>query len=326
MDINTHTNRFYSNKLALDTLSNLKKSGRICHAYLITGDEGLGKKTFARLFAKTVLCKDSEKLCGRCESCLKADSGNHPDIIVITKPPKKATIPVDLIRDLKQEAYILPNESDYKIYIIENAEDMTVNATNAFLKILEEPPSHTIFLLTARGANDLLDTVVSRCIEIRLSPATTDEAVLALKELSGIDDEQKLTNLSLATHGNIGLALKMLSDNSYQKNIEAAERIATAYISGSEYSLLSAFSCCGKERSTIKAVLSTLLDIFREAILVKNGVDTPLAYSIASKIAEQSTVSRLLSATDIILSAVADIDKNANVALLLSSIVAQIKD
>ena len=116
-------------------------AGKVSHAYIFSGEKGTGKKTLADAFAMTLQCEsEGERPCGRCHSCRQAGSGNHPDIIYI-RHDKPASIGVEDIRDqLTGDIQIRPYNGKYKIYIIPEAEKMTVQAQNAILKTIEEPP------------------------------------------------------------------------------------------------------------------------------------------------------------------------------------------
>ena len=151
---------------------NLKLSlekGHISHFYLISGPEGSGKHTLARLLAAAILCQGSHKPCGVCTPCRKVREGLHPDFITVDDPEKK-TVPVDLIRQARADIYVQPNESEHKIYLFPRAQDMGLPGQNALLKVLEEPPAYGVFLLLTTNADALLPTVRSRCTELRMQP------------------------------------------------------------------------------------------------------------------------------------------------------------
>ncbi len=141
--------------------------GHISHFYLISGPEGSGKHTLARLLAAAILCQGSRKPCGICDPCRKVMGGNHPDFITIDDPEKK-TVTVDLIRQARADIYVQPNESDYKIYLFPRAQDMGLPGQNALLKVLEEPPKYGVFLLLTDNPDKLLPTVRSRCTELKM--------------------------------------------------------------------------------------------------------------------------------------------------------------
>ncbi|MGM0370042.1 MAG: DNA polymerase III subunit delta' [Bacillota bacterium] len=147
-------------------LKNALSQNRLSHAYIFTGKKGVGKAQAAFEFAKAANCKAKEDdACDQCLSCRKANNENHPDIKEVM--PDETSIKIDQIRELQQEIMYKPYESDKKIYIIHQAEDMTLSAANCLLKTLEEPPSYAIIILLTNNLNKLLSTTVSRCQLIR---------------------------------------------------------------------------------------------------------------------------------------------------------------
>ena len=143
-------------------------TGHISHRYLITGPRGSGKRTLAGLLAAALLCEGSEKPCGICRSCRKALARQHPDFITVDDPEKK-TVPVELIRQTREDVFVRPNEGTRKVYLFPRAQDMGLPGQNALLKVLEEPPEYAVFLLLADSPEKLLPTVRSRCRELRLT-------------------------------------------------------------------------------------------------------------------------------------------------------------
>ena len=142
--------------------SNNTFSGRLSHAYIVSG-------AMAGALAMTAVCSDPGDAgpCGTCVHCIKASRGAHPDITVVEKAPDKREIIIDQIRELKKDVIIVPNEADKKAYIVNEADLMNKNAQNAFLQILEEPPSHAVFILKTENPAALLPTVRSRCVEVK---------------------------------------------------------------------------------------------------------------------------------------------------------------
>ena len=140
---------------------------QMSHAYLLEGSHGVGKKTLANAFVKTLLCqapvlgvKGQQDCCGRCQSCRSFDHDNHPDVKRIRTLPDKNTISVKQIRDeLVKDISIRPYGGQYKIYLIEEAERLTVEAQNAMLKTLEEPPAYGIIIMMAESAASFLPTI-----------------------------------------------------------------------------------------------------------------------------------------------------------------------
>ena len=152
----------------------------IGHAYLISSSARADAVRAAKMLAGAAVCLAGHEVpCGVCRGCRKAASGSHPDIIPVVRQTDRngnlrRELTVDQIRELAADAQVLPNEAERKVYIIEEAELMNLNAQNAALKLLEEPPATVIFVLCAVNSNQLLETVRSRCLT--LSVAGGEEA------------------------------------------------------------------------------------------------------------------------------------------------------
>ena len=161
-----------NDRLKQNLTSSLQK-GRISHFYLISGPKGAGKRTLAKLLSAAILCRDSHAPCGKCNVCRKVREKNHPDVISVTDPEHKA-VAVKIVRQAREDMYVLPNESDYKIYLF--PQELNVEGQNALLKILEEPPSYGVFILLTDNPQKLLPTIRSRCTELALT--ALDEGTL----------------------------------------------------------------------------------------------------------------------------------------------------
>lgn len=198
------------------------EEGRLIHAILITGEPGTGKRTLAMLIASALMCSSGTGIpCGKCTGCRLADSGEHPDITVIEKGiPLNAettrgrnSIPVDDIREMIRICSQYAYEGGNRAAVIVNAENMTVQAQNCLLKILEEPPRNTYFMLTSSHPDQLLTTVRSRCRNIKLTP-WDDEYIVKLLKDSGIDAD-KAIKCAEASSGSIGSAFRIANDDAY---------------------------------------------------------------------------------------------------------------
>ena len=182
-------------RLRQNLASSLQK-GHISHFYLISGPVGSGKHTLARLLAAAILCGNRGKPCLTCEPCRKVMANTHPDFITIDDPEKK-TVPVDLIRQARNDIYIRPNEAEHKIYLFPRAQDMGIPSQNALLKVLEEPPSYGVFILLSDNPEKLLPTVRSRCTELNL--LSLPEEILKQAEMKAEDTAKNTeTEISLA--------------------------------------------------------------------------------------------------------------------------------
>ena len=155
--------------------------GQLSHCYLISGPEGAGKHTLAKLLAAAMQCTEGKKPCCRCPQCRKALDGMHPDIITVDDPEKKG-IPVKLVREICADLYVRPNEGAKKVYIFPRAQDLNPQGQNALLKCIEEPPAYGVFFLLTDNASRLLPTIRSRCVELRMSPLSDAQLLSALQK------------------------------------------------------------------------------------------------------------------------------------------------
>jgi DNA polymerase-3 subunit delta' len=213
--------------LAKKILENCIKSGRVPSALLFHGPDGVGKRTFALTLARILnCCRVEHGYCGECPSCKGVANLTHPDLKMIF-PVKKAgeveglplpeqydeqgTITIDMVRELRKEASLRPFQEGKRVFIVLDADRMNEEATNAFLKLLEEPPADTLIILTTTRPSYLLATILSRCqrIPFRRLP---DEAIENwLVEKTGADRDRAHLIASLA-NGSLGLAERMVAE------------------------------------------------------------------------------------------------------------------
>ncbi|MSS64809.1 DNA polymerase III subunit delta' [Velocimicrobium porci] len=180
---------------------------KVSHAYILNGEQGMGKKLLATVFAETLQCEDKGvNPCGLCKSCIQTESKNHPDIRWITH--EKYSIGVDDIRtQINNDIEIKPYSGPYKIYIIPDAEKMTEQAQNALLKTIEEPPEYAVILLLTENVDYMLQTILSRCIILNLKPVKQSMIEKYLMERCSVPDY--VAKLSAAfSQGNVGKAIR----------------------------------------------------------------------------------------------------------------------
>lgn len=164
-----------ADKGVLDTLLTSIKNDAVAHAYLFEGEEGLQKRQSAAYFASAMLCESKEDVpCGQCENCIQAFSKNNPDIkrMSLSDITSKKSIGADEIRSIISDVYTRPFKSSKKIYIIEEGDALTVQAQNAMLKVLEEPPEYAVFIICVSNAELILPTVRSRSRIVRFMPSS----------------------------------------------------------------------------------------------------------------------------------------------------------
>ena len=149
----------------------------LMHAYIVLGPDTEDKRAFINTLCAAMLCEGNSKApCGVCRACRKTTKGVHPDVIEVTRKEGQSELTVDVIRDIRQRAIILPNEAERQVFIIREAEKMNMNAQNAFLKTLEEPPKHCSFILSVQNLASLLETIRSRCATLRVTAESADRA------------------------------------------------------------------------------------------------------------------------------------------------------
>ena len=195
----------------LQSAISLKK---VSHAYIFEGEEGMGKNLLASAFAQALQCREGDtEPCMRCPSCRQAATGNQPDIIRVTH--EKAAIGVEDIREkLCGDILIKPYSSPYKIYIVDEAEKMNVQAQNALLKTIEEPPAYGIILLLTTNSGKFLPTIISRCVTLKLKPLRDEEIRTYLMEKMQIPDYQAEICVAFA-RGNLGKACSLATSEDF---------------------------------------------------------------------------------------------------------------
>lgn len=181
------------------------KNNAISHSYLFVGQEGIGKKLFAKELAKIELCLDNNSACDKCSSCIKFNSENNPDFVTLI--PDGNSIKISQIREMQENVYTKPIVSSKKVFIIDDSEKMTEEAQNSLLKTLEEPPEYIIIILITSNENKLLNTIKSRCLKINFNNLETEDI------LNYISKEQIMTkpseSLLAMCNGSIGKLIKI---------------------------------------------------------------------------------------------------------------------
>lgn len=194
------------------------KQGNLSHAYIINGETGSGRRLLASALTKTLLCENKTPqgdACGKCKSCLQADSNNHPDIRFITH--EKTSIGIDDIREqLINDVTIKPYSSSHKVYIIPDANKMTEQAQNALLKTIEEPPEYAVILLLTENAKNLLSTITSRCITLNTEPLEQEAITQYLIKNLQMEPERAKIAAGFC-QGNVGKAIHFASSEDFQE-------------------------------------------------------------------------------------------------------------
>ncbi len=197
------------------TLQNALEQGRTAHGYIFSGHRGIGKTTVARILAAALNCRSSDKPvvepCGVCESCTEIRAGNSVDVIEIDAATNRG---IDEIRELREAARYRPARDRFKIYILDEAHQITDAAFNALLKTLEEPPDHIVFMLATTQPEDIPQTIRSRCQNFSFRAVKFDDIVGQLRDLIDREkleaDNDALALLAEAGDGSMRDALSIL--------------------------------------------------------------------------------------------------------------------
>lgn len=262
-----HFPGFYGNPEAKARVSRMLAENRVPQAILIEGDRGCGKRTFARIIAQALVCRaEGERPCGVCPQCQKAKSDTHPDFLTLEGGEALRSFGVEKIRSLRNEANIRPNEAPCKIYFLFRAHTMTDQAQNALLKILEEPPGPACFLLTCESAQQMLSTIVSRCVVLSLIGVSEAEACEAASALCPKASPYELAQAAHLWDGNIGRMVETLSGGTLTRASEIAEQISQAMFSRDETAILTATAPLCRDRDLFRSVFGILSMRFLDAI------------------------------------------------------------
>lgn len=288
-------NKEYDSKFK-ELISSAFDSGRLPHAIILEGANESTRMSFAKTLAKALVCKESlnsVKPCGKCADCLKATSQSHVDIKIVEGTNKSKTVSVEDIRKVRSDAYVVPNEAEKKVYIITGAHKMNETAMNAFLKVLEEPPSYVNFILECEDKAMLLQTVKSRCVAFRMGDLT-DDSVTAKK---------------------------------LEKSYENAKLIADAISLDSEIELMKVLGLFEKDKEALKLALEEVILILRDGLALKSGAEKCLSSNeeTANRISSNMTSERIIRAMDVVSEALGGIQYFANQNLLLARLSSRLK-
>lgn len=260
-------------KNIIDYIRSAVQEDKVSHAYILNGEKGAGKKMLANLFATTLLCeKAGPDPCNECHSCRQAESGNHPDIIKVTHE-KPNTISVDDIREqVNNTILIKPYQGPYKIYIIPQADMMSVQAQNALLKTIEEPPEYAVIMLLTENADTLLPTIASRCVMLKLRNIKDTLIKKYLMETMEVPD-YKADMCTAFAQGNMGRAI-LLANSEYFNEVREEAVQLLKYIQEME---LSEIVEAVKRITSYKLEINDYLDIimvwYRDVLLYKATKD-----------------------------------------------------
>ena len=278
-----------NDRLKENLISSLGK-GRISHFYLISGPEGSGKHTLARLLTAAILCRETGKPCGKCGPCRKVLEGNHPDVITVDDPEHK-TVAVRIVREAREDVFIRPNEADHKIYLF--PQELGIEGQNTLLKILEEPPSYGVFILMTDNPDKLLPTVRSRCTELALQALDEDTLCRALAKEFPDRSAEDLRAAAIRSGGWLGQAKAMLESGG--EISPQTEGFLRSFAARNALELVQTLVPMEKwKRDQLTDILADWILILEQALACRSGL--PAASAAARELSAARTSMELMEA------------------------------
>lgn len=259
-----HIIEYFRNAISMDKVS---------HAYILNGPDKSGKMLLAEAFAAALQCeKRQEEPCMECRSCKQAVGRNHPDILYVTHE-KPNTVSVEDIRtQLNEDIILKPYGSRYKIYIVDEAEKMNVQAQNALLKTIEEPPAYAVILLLTANADGFLPTILSRCVRLDLKPVSDEKIRSFLMKEKGVPDYQADICVAFA-QGNVGKAILLAGSENFSEMKKSAVQLMKRIREIDLYELSQAVKQITEYKLEINDYFDLMMIWYRDVLLYKATAD-----------------------------------------------------
>lgn len=310
---------------------NAVQTGKVSHAYILDGEAGMGRKTLANAFALSLLCeKGGPQPCMECHACRQVLSGNHPDLIYVTHE-KPASIGVDDIREqLNDTIQVRPYSGSHKIYIVDEAEKMTVQAQNALLKTIEEPPAYAVILLLTTNEDTFLPTILSRCVKLKLKPLKDETVREYLTSKLNVPERQAEIYAAFA-RGNLGKAISLAESEDFKRMYEALLSLLKHLKEWDISALLDCVRNLKEENLDIYECLDFMQMWYRDVLMYKTTKDINLLIfkEEFSTIRQMSTVSGyegLEKILEAITKARVRLDANVNMELAMELMLLTMKE
>ena len=307
------------------------EQNKISHAYILTGERYSGKAFIAGIFAAAMLCdSDEERPCGKCHSCIQAFTENNPDIIRVTHEKPNVISVEDIRKQINQTVQVKPYGGKRKIYIVDEAEKMNPQAQNALLKTLEEPPEYVVIILLTTNMDELLQTILSRCVILSMRPVRDKEVKKFLMETVKVPDYKADICVAFA-RGNVGKA-KLLAGNEDFDRIRADAVDLMKNIRDMDVSELGR---AVKKAVDYKLAIGDFLDImtvwYRDVLMFKatadaNGLIFREEIQYIKKAADVSSYEQLEDVIDALEKAKLRIDANVNFELTMELLFLTMKE
>lgn len=318
---------FLGNETIKAALSAAFSAGRFPHAIILQGEAGCGKRTLAHLIAKALVCRNKDNApCGACPSCVRAAAGSHPDIRVIEGSGATRSLSVDAVKAVIADAYRMPEESAFNVYLLLLGARTSDAAQNKLLKVIEEPPEGAVFILVCENAEQLLPTIRSRAQCFTLKPPPLEEAAAFVQEHAGID-AASAQRLAALCGGNIGRMLAEQENGDAARAANVAGELAAAMLAPTGDRLFKAAALLQKDRKLCAETLTRLELIFRDACVLRAGGTSQL--SGAGKTADALSAlprAKLYALPELLLEFREKLERNANLPLLTTCLCLKLRE
>jgi len=315
----------------IEHLKNAITMDKVSHAYIINGPEKSGKMMLAEAFAAALQCeKGEEEPCLECHSCKQAVGRNQPDILYV-RHEKPNTISVDDIRtQLNNDIVIKPYSSKYKVYIVDEAQKMNVQAQNALLKTIEEPPAYAIIILLTTNADSFLPTILSRCVTLNIKAVADDVIKKFLMKEYQIPDYQAEVCVAFA-QGNVGKAIALASSEDFNELKSAAIQLIKRLDDIELYEMTEAVKQISEYKLEINDYFDLMMIWYRDVLYYKATKDVNKlifkdeVYDIKRQ-AEQSSYNGIETILEALQKAQVRLNANVNFDLVIELLLLTIKE
>ena len=300
------------NERLRENLSRSIARHRISHFYLISGPEGSGKHTLARLLSAAILCGGENPPCNSCTACRKVLADTHPDVITVTDPEHK-NVAVKIVRQIRDDVFIRPNEAERKIYIF--PQELGVEGQNTLLKILEEPPAYAVFLLLTDNPEKLLPTIRSRCTELALKALPEELLIAQLRKGFPQADAQQLEAAAQRSGGYLGQAKALLEEGVSQD--PQTQQFVSSFAARDAMGLVQVLAPMEKwKRDQLIPILNQWVKELHGGLMCQSGIRTLSA--AARQLAAERSGSELMAAIGCLQKAITYAQSNVSVAAICS--------